>query len=147
MPMSTEELKKEERIEEPKKQNELISYAIFGVATTVVSMVVYGVCNSVFEMHYLVSNIVSWIIAVAFAYITNKMFVFKTRGMGFAQLKREVSLFVSARLASLLIEEIGLFLLVGLLEWGEIGGKLVMQAVVIVLNYVFSKLVIFKKGN
>ena len=143
--MNTEEVKKEEIIKETKKQNELVSYIIFGLATTVVSMVVYGVCNSVFEMHYLVSNIVSWIMAVTFAYITNKMFVFKTRGMGFAQLKREVSLFVSARLASLFIEEIGLFLLVGLLEWGEIGGKLVMQAVVIVLNYFFSKLVIFKK--
>ena len=143
--MNTEEVKKEEMIKETKKQNELVSYIIFGLATTVVSMVVYGVCNSVFEMHYLVSNIVSWIMAVTFAYITNKMFVFKTRGMGFAQLKREVSLFVSARLASLLIEEIGLFLLVGLLEWGEIGGKLIMQAVVIVLNYFFSKLVIFKK--
>ena len=145
MPMSTEELKKEERIEEPKKQNELISYAIFGVATTVVSMVVYGVCNSVFEMHYLISNIVSWVLAVAFAYITNKMFVFKTRGMGFAQLKREISLFVSARLASLGIEELGLFILIGLIGWGEILAKLVMQVVVIVLNYIFSKLVIFKK--
>ncbi|MBQ6948249.1 MAG: GtrA family protein, partial [Firmicutes bacterium] len=103
--MSTDEVKKDD----VKKQSELISYAIFGVATTVVSMVVYGVCNSAFEMHYLISNIISWVIAVAFAYITNKMFVFKTRGMGFAQLKREITLFVSARLASLGIEELGLF--------------------------------------
>ena len=139
--MSTEEVKKDE----VKKQSELISYAIFGVATTVVSMVVYGACNSVFEMHYLISNIVSWVIAVAFAYITNKMFVFKTRGMGFAQLKREITLFVSARLASLGIEELGLFILIGLIGWGEILAKLVMQVVVIVLNYIFSKLVIFKK--
>ena len=139
--MNTEEVKKDEM----KKQSELISYAIFGVATTVVSMVVYGVCNSVFEMHYLISNIVSWVIAVAFAYITNKMFVFKTRGMGFAQLKREITLFVSARLASLGIEELGLFILIGLIGWGEILAKLVMQVVVIVLNYIFSKLVIFKK--
>jgi len=139
--MSTEEVKKDE----VKNQSELISYAIFGVATTVVSMVVYGVCNSVFEMHYLISNIISWVIAVAFAYITNKMFVFKTRGMGFAQLKREITLFVSARLASLGIEELGLFILIGLIGWGEILAKLVMQVVVIVLNYIFSKLVIFKK--
>ncbi|MBQ6686591.1 MAG: GtrA family protein [Firmicutes bacterium] len=139
--MSTEEVKKDE----VKKQSELISYAIFGVATTVVSMVVYGVCNSAFEMHYLISNIISWVIAVAFAYITNKMFVFKTRGMGFAQLKREITLFVSARLASLGIEELGLFILIGLIGWGEILAKLVMQVVVIVLNYTFSKLVIFKK--
>ena len=139
--MSTEEVKKDE----VKKQSELISYAIFGVATTVVSMVVYGVCNSAFEMHYLISNIISWVIAVAFAYITNKMFVFKTRGMGFAQLKREITLFVSARLASLGIEELGLFILIGLIGWGEILAKLVMQVVVIVLNYIFSKLVIFKK--
>ena len=108
-------------------------------------MVVYGVCNNVFEMHYLISNIVSWVLAVAFAYITNKMFVFKTRDMGFAQLKREISLFISARLASLLVEEIGLFILVGIVEMGEISGKLIMQAVVIVLNYFFSKLVIIKK--
>ena len=139
--MSTEEVKKDE----VKKQSELISYAIFGVATTVVSMVVYGVCNSAFEMHYLISNIVSWVIAVAFAYITNKMFVFKTRGIGFAQLKREITLFVSARLASLGIEELGLFILIGLIGWGELLAKLVMQVVVIVLNYIFSKLVIFKK--
>ncbi len=139
--MSTEEVKKDE----VKNKSELISYAIFGVATTVVSMVVYGVCNSVFEMHYLISNIISWVIAVAFAYITNKMFVFKTRGMGFAQLKREITLFVSARLASLGIEELGLFILIGLIGWGEILAKLVMQVVVIVLNYIFSKLVIFKK--
>ena len=139
--MSIEEVKKDE----VKKQSELISYAIFGVATTVVSMVVYGVCNSAFEMHYLISNIVSWVIAVAFAYITNKMFVFKTRGMGFAQLKREITLFVSARLASLGIEELGLFILIGLIGWGELLAKLVMQVVVIVLNYIFSKLVIFKK--
>ena len=139
--MSTEEVKKDE----VKNQSELISYAIFGVATTVVSMVVYGVCNSAFEMHYLISNIISWVIAVAFAYITNKMFVFKTRGMGFAQLKREITLFVSARLASLGIEELGLFILIGLIGWGEILAKLVMQVVVIVLNYIFSKLVIFKK--
>ena len=139
--MSTEEVKKDD----VKKQSELISYAIFGVATTVVSMVVYGVCNSAFEMHYLISNIISWVIAVAFAYITNKMFVFKTRGMGFAQLKREITLFVSARLASLGIEELGLFILIGLIGWGEILAKLVMQVVVIVLNYIFSKLVIFKK--
>ena len=139
--MSAEEIKKDE----VKKQSELISYAIFGVATTVVSMGVYGVCNSAFEMHYLISNIVSWVIAVAFAYITNKMFVFKTRGMGFAQLKREITLFVSARLASLGIEELGLFILIGLIGWGELLAKLVMQVVVIVLNYIFSKLVIFKK--
>ena len=139
--MSIEEVKKDE----VKHQSELISYAIFGVATTVVSMVVYGVCNSAFEMHYLISNIVSWVIAVAFAYITNKMFVFKTRGMGFAQLKREITLFVSARLASLGIEELGLFILIGLIGWGELLAKLVMQVVVIVLNYIFSKLVIFKK--
>ena len=139
--MSAEEIKKDE----VKKQSELISYAIFGVATTVVSMVVYGVCNSAFEMHYLISNIVSWVIAVAFAYITNKMFVFKTRGMGFAQLKREITLFVSARLASLGIEELGLFILIGLIGWGELLAKLVMQVVVFVLNYIFSKLVIFKK--
>jgi len=139
--MSIEEVKKDE----VKNQSELISYAIFGVATTVVSMVVYGVCNSAFEMHYLISNIVSWVIAVAFAYITNKMFVFKTRGMGFAQLKREITLFVSARLASLGIEELGLFILIGLIGWGELLAKLVMQVVVIVLNYIFSKLVIFKK--
>ena len=139
--MSIEEVKKDE----VKNQSELISYTIFGVATTVVSMVVYGVCNSAFEMHYLISNIISWVIAVAFAYITNKMFVFKTRGMGFAQLKREITLFVSARLASLGIEELGLFILIGLIGWGEILAKLVMQVVVIVLNYIFSKLVIFKK--
>ena len=143
--MNMEEVKKEERIEESKKHNELVSYLIFGVATTMVSMITYGVCNSAFEMHYLVSNVVSWILAVIFAYITNKMFVFRTRGMGFAQLKREISLFLGARVASLGIEELGLLVLIGFMEWDKMWAKLVMQVVIIVLNYVFSKLVIFKK--
>lgn len=131
--------------QQPKKHNEIVSYLIFGVLTTAVSLVSYAVCNSWLELHYLVSNIISWILAVAFAYVTNKIFVFQSKGLSFGQLKREIGLFVTARLASLGIEEVGLFFLIGLMDWDKNLAKLLMQVVVVVVNYVFSKWVIFQK--
>jgi len=131
--------------QQPKKQNELVLYFIFGALTTVVSLGSYAICNSVFEFHYLISNVISWVLAVAFAYVTNKVFVFQSRGLGFDQLRREISLFVAARVASLGIEEVGLFVLIGLMDWNKNLSKLLMQVIVVIVNYVFSKLVIFRK--
>lgn len=133
-----------QRGQQPKKQSELVLYIIFGALTTLVSLGSYFFCNEVFELHYLISNLISWVLAVAFAYVTNKVYVFQSKGLGLAQLRREISLFVTARVASLGIEEVGLFIFIGLMDWNENLAKLLMQVVVVVVNYVFSKLVIFK---
>lgn len=141
---------------------EVARYLIFGVMTTAVNFVVYFAITGLFGDHvYLAANVAAWIAAVAFAYVTNKLFVFESKSWKADVLKRELPSFITARLASLGVEELGLWIMISLLafdEWAiglmgfDIGGdaiaKLIMQFIVIVMNYVFSKLVIFKtKGR
>lgn len=128
-----------------KLTKELVLYVVFGALTTVVSFVSYYACNTVLGIHYLASNIVSWILAVLFAYITNKLFVFESKGLSRKELLREFFAFIAARLVSLGMEELGLWLMIGVLHWNENIAKLIMQVVVVIANYVFSKLFIFKK--
>lgn len=137
-------------------------YLIFGILTTLVNFVVYFAVTGLFgDDTYLIANVVAWVAAVAFAYVTNKLYVFESKSWKADVLKRELPSFVSARIFSLGVEEAGLWLMITVLafdEWKigafgfEVGGdtlaKLGMQFVVIVMNYVFSKLVIFKgKGK
>lgn len=141
------------------KYKELIVYVIFGGLTTVVNLVVFTVSGMVLgDEKYLISNVIAWFAAVVFAYVTNKLWVFESKSWDAKVLLKEVPSFFAARVASFVIEEIGLYVFVDLLSFNElsikvlsfeIGGeliaKVVLAVVVVVLNYVFSKLVIFKK--
>ena len=142
-----------------KKYREAILYVVFGGLTTLVNLIVLKGCNlAVGEKFYLISNVVAWLAAVIFAYITNKLFVFESKSWEFKVLLREIPTFAGARVFSLGIEEFGLWLLVDVcrmdgISWQifgfELGGimiaKLILAVVVVVLNYIFSKLIIFKK--
>ena len=139
---------------------ELIKYLVFGVLTTVVSLVTFKLFDVLLGKNlYLLSNVLSWVISVAFAFVTNKLWVFESKSwQGKTVLKEGVS-FAGARLFSLGVEELGLWLLISVLAMGEmtpiklfgfsINGNLIaktiMQVVVVIMNYVFSKFVIFKK--
>ena len=144
---------------------ETISYLIFGVLTTVVSLFTYKVFTDMFlrlsgsKMVYL-STVLSWVCAVAFAYITNRIFVFKSKNNTFKAVLKEMASFVGARVLSLGFEELWMWLTVGVLGFGDkvlkipfttlsFDGdficKIIAQFVVVVLNYIFSKLFIFKK--
>ncbi len=145
------------------RYKELITYAVFGVATTVVNFIVLTVFNLILgERLYLISNAIAWLVAASFAYVTNKLWVFESKSWQSKVVMKELLPFYSARLFSLLIEEAGLFLFVDLLGWGEyafslgfigidysisglLPAKAILAVVVVVLNYVFSKLVVFKK--
>ncbi len=128
-----------------KLTKELVLYIVFGALTTVVSFVSYYVCNTMLGIHYLTSNIISWVLAVLFAYVTNKLFVFESKDLKGKALFREFAAFIVARLISLGIEELGLYLLIGLMHADKNLSKLIMQVIVVIANYVFSKLFIFKK--
>ena len=142
-----------------KETKELISYLIFGVLTTLVSIVTYEIANIILGTDlYLISNIISWVIAVSFAYVTNKLWVFESKSWQFSVIKTEIAAFVIARLFSLGLEEAGLYLLIDIanlkeVSWAIFGftltgallSKLIMQVVVVIANYVFSKFIIFKK--
>ena len=119
-------------------------YGLFGLLTTLVNFGVFWAAEWVLRS-YLVSNAVAWVAAVAFAYVVNKLFVFQSKSWKMALITREILEFIGARVTSFLLEELGLWLLVDLARWGSIQAKVVLAVMVIVLNYFFSKFVIFRK--
>lgn len=141
------------------KYRELIIYGFFGVGTTLVNFVTYKLCNVILGVKfYLLSNIIAWFVSVIFAYVTNKLFVFESKSWNIKLVANEVSSFFAARIFSFLIEEAGLFLLVDICNMksfavdvfgfnvsGNMISKVILAVVVVVLNYFFSKFVVFRK--
>ena len=124
---------------------ETISYLICGVLTTAVSMGVYWLGYDVLKMDVLIANVFSWILAVSFAYVVNKIFVFQSKTKAFHEIVKEVIAFFGGRVGTLLVETLILFIFVTTLGFHEMIVKLAAQFIVLVLNYVISKLFIFKK--
>lgn len=143
-----------------KKHKELILYVIFGGLTTLVNYVVYFLCKAV-GLSYSPATVIAWIVAVGFAYIVNRVWVFESKSRGVRAVLREIILFVGARLFSLVLELGVMFVGMDLLQagrWvislsaadlplGEFLTKTVAQILVVLSNYVFSKLVIFRKSR
>lgn len=130
-----------------KKYDEMINYLIVGGLTTVVSLGSYYFCvytflnpNNAFQLQ--IANIISWISCVTFAYFTNRIFVFKSKRTD--KLKEAIS-FYGSRIATLLLEMGIMFVFVTILHFNDKIIKLVAQVVITILNYVLSKLLIFKK--
>ena len=130
-----------------KKYDEMINYLIVGGLTTVVSLGTYYFCvytflnpNNAFQLQ--IANIISWISCVTFAYFTNRIFVFKSKRTD--KLKEAIS-FYGSRIATLLLEMGIMFVFVTILHFNDKIIKLVAQVVITILNYVLSKLIIFKK--
>lgn len=129
------------------KYKEIINYLIVGVLTTVVSLASYYIIvstvlnpNNAIELQ--IANIFSWVCAVAFAYVTNRIFVFESKN---PKRLKELTSFVGARLLTLGMDMFIMFLMVTLLHINDKIAKLVVQVVVTIANYVFSKLLVFKK--
>ena len=132
-----------------KKYKEVINYLIFGVLTTIVSLATYWICtttvlNPVIGWQLQLANIISWILAVLFAYFTNRKYVFESTEEN--KLK-EFYKFILARLSTLLIDMFIMWLGVTVLKYNDKIIKIISQVVVIVSNYVFSKLFVFKKTS
>ena len=132
-----------------KKYEEIINYLIVGGLTTIVALIVYYGCvltfldpKNAFELQ--IANVISWIISVAFAYITNRIFVFKSKNKNYF---KEIASFVGARIVTLLMDMFTMFLLVTVLNGNDKIAKIISQIIVIVANYIFSKLFVFKKSR
>ena len=132
-------------IELVKKYRSFLMYAVFGVLTTVVNIVAYNIGYYKFGIGNTISNIIAWILAVTFAYFTNKVWVFDSKSWKWEILKREIPTFISCRLATGVMDLIIMFVCVDILKWHAMLMKLLSNILVIILNYVFSKLVIFKQ--
>ena len=128
-----------------RKYKEPILYVFFGGLTTLLNMAVYFVCTKALKMGLEISDILAWIAGVLFAYVTNKLFVFESRNRRGRQLWLEFGEFVGARVLSLVVDVLFLEITVKGLGWWDVPMKILANIIVIIMNYVFSKLFIFKK--
>lgn len=127
------------------KHWDILSYLFFGGLTTVVNYLVYLPCYNLLSLSAAVSNAIAWAVAVAFAYLTNKPFVFRSHDWSRKTVLPELTKFVTCRIGSGLLETGILFLCVDLLHWNGNLWKIVTSVLVVILNYVASKLLVFKK--
>ena len=128
-----------------KKNKEVLLYLLFGGLTFVLSIASYIFFDVVFFMNELIANVLSWILAVSFAYVTNKIWVFDAPTHTTKELLKQMISFWGGRVATLVIEELILLVFVTLLAFPSVPVKVVAQVIVIVLNYVTSKCFIFDK--
>jgi len=134
-------------IELMKKYKEVILYLIFGALTTLINFVAYEVFSKVFGVQYLFSNAIAWLIAVLFAFVTNRVYVFESKSRDAKVIAREFFSFIGARVFTGLLDMVVMFIFVDLILWNDTLVKIASNILVIILNYLFSKLLIFKKKN
>lgn len=127
------------------KYKEAILYLIFGGLTTLLNIVTYAVCSHLFHIDTLISNAIAWVAGVAFAYVTNKIFVFESKTDTLKELIKECASFVGCRLATGAMDMAIMYITVDVLRWPDIIMKVIANVLVIILNFVFSKLFIFAK--
>ena len=119
-------------------------YGIFGVLTTAVNIVTYWLCYDVLHFPNVPSNILAWVTAVSFAFVTNKRFVFESKQNSWNGVLKEATLFVGARVGTGALDTAIMFVGVDLLKGNSLVFKLFANVLVIILNFVLSKLVVFK---
>ena len=130
-----------------KKHQELIRYLIIGVLTTVINYIAFALLVRVANLDIHTSNIIAWLVSVVFAYNTNKLFVFESKSFKIKVIAKEILSFGAARILSLLLEELILYIFVNKLGINELIIKLIANVIVIVINYLLSKFIIFKKDT
>lgn len=127
------------------KQKEILLYLLFGGLSFLISIGTYALFSTLFGIHELISNVLSWIITVAFAFFTNRIWVFDAPTDRISDFMRQISKFYAGRIITLVIEEIILLIFIMVLCLPSIPIKVAAQTIVIFLNYIVSKLLIFRK--
>lgn len=131
-------------IEIYKKYKMPILYLLFGGLTTLINIATYFIFYDILHLNNVASNIIAWIVSVIFAFITNKIYVFESKSKSIIY---ELSTFFACRLGTGFLDLGIMYLTVDILKWNALLMKVISNIVVIVLNFVFSKLIIFKKDR
>ena len=132
--------------EKTKNFKEIAAYLIFGVLTTIVNIVVYWLAAHPLGIGTVPSSVIAWIAAVLFAYVTNRIWVFHSETTGTSGIIREMAYFFSARLATGVIDWLFMYVTVDILGFNDVYMKVIANVIVVILNYVASKLLIFRKS-
>ena len=128
-----------------KKYKEMLLYLFFGGLSFIVSIATYALFNVGMNINELIANVLSWIITVMFAFLTNRVWVFQSPTNGVAEFVKQMFVFYSGRVITLVVEEVILLVFITWLGFNSMLVKVVAQVIVILLNYVISKLVVFRK--
>ena len=120
---------------------ELILYVVFGAFTFFVNVIVYFVFEDLLGVNYLISNIIAWFLSVLFAYVTNRIWVFESKS---PNILKEMVLFFSGRIFSGVLDTALLYLFVDILTLGNTFSKIAVEIIITILNYLLSKLIVFK---
>lgn len=128
-----------------KKHWDIISYLFFGVLTTLVNYLVYLPCYNYFSLSATLSNVIAWAVAVTFAFLTNKPFVFKSHDWSAKTLIPELVSFLGCRVGSGALETGILLICCDILGWNANLWKIITSILVVILNYIGSKLLVFRK--
>ena len=128
-----------------KKYREIIAYLVFGVLTTAVNIVVYWLAAHPLGIGTVPSSVIAWIASVLFAYVTNRTMVFHSETTGASGIFKEMMYFFGARLATGVIDWVFMYVTVDLIGWNDVYMKVIANVIVVILNYVASKLIIFRK--
>lgn len=128
------------------KYKEIMNYLVCGGLSTIVNFVSYFIATRIFGVEEVIGSAISWFCAVLCAYITNKLFVFETKTDTKKAFLKEITSFFAFRIISGILCDVGTFaLMVEVFHINDIFSKVVTQVMVVILNYIFSKLIIFKK--
>ena len=119
---------------------ELVLYVFFGALTFFVNIITYFIFENLMGINYLISNILAWFFSVLFAYVTNRIWVFESKS---PDILKEASLFFGGRIFSGAVDTGLMYLFIDVLTIGDLISKIIVQIIVIILNYVFSKLIVF----
>lgn len=128
-----------------KNVKDIINYIIFGILTTVINWGIYFLCYDILKIANVTSTIFAWIISVGFAFITNKLWVFNSKSLKFNVLLRELYKFVAARLLTGILDVIIMYVTVDVYSMNANIWKLIANIIVIAINYLLSKFLIFAK--
>lgn len=125
----------------------VIYYLFWGVVTTLINIISYIIFNRFFNINYQISTVIAWFLTVLTAYVTNKRWVFNSNTETFSQLLAEITKFLTMRGATLLVEMLIMGLGVSILSWDSILVKIIANVVVVISNYFFSKLLVFRSSG
>lgn len=128
-----------------KKHSHIICYGFFGVLTTLANIAVYWLMAHVLKLEILPSTIIAWIVAVLFAYLTNRTWVFHSGAQNGQAIIREAASFFLCRLSTGVVDWGLMLVCIEILNWNDLITKLIANVIVIILNYVFSKVIVFRR--
>lgn len=126
------------------KYKDIVPYAVFGIFTTIINICFYWICAHPLSFPVMASTVIAWIISVMFAYVTNRKWVFHSETIGGVAVIKEMISFFIARLATGIIDWLCMFIFVDIMSLNDVAVKTLANIIVIIINYVASKMLIFK---